>query len=1064
MAAARSLIAACVHNPVLANLLMLCMLVGGLLSARSMVRETYPEFSLDRVEIAIDYPGAGPEEIERTICVQVEQAIQGVSGVRRIDAHAVDNRAQFFVELFDSVKDPAPVVQEIQDRIEQITTFPEEAKRPVVREMVYRTQVILVTVSGDIPRRTLYETAREIHDELLDFKEISLVHLSGVPDSEIRIEISESALQRYDLSLRDVAAVVAKNTMDLPAGSLRTREEEITLRTVGQRYTAQEFEDLVLIARPDGTLVRLGQVASVTDGFSESELGGRFDGTTAAVVHVMKTPEQDASLIAQRVRAYVERKQAELPEALKLSAWADASKEIDDRIDMVVRNGLLGIVLVVISLTLLLDLRVALFVALGIPVAYAGALAVMYFRGETLNMVSLFALIMVTGIVVDDAIVIAERCSTRWDRGEKPVTAVIEGTRDVFLPVFGSAITTMIAFAPLYFVQGVMGKLVAILPVVVIVALTASLVEAFGVLPAHLVHAGGARRDGRSIHARLRRRMDGAMDWFVNRVYRPAYHRALTARGLTVCSGLAVFLLVGGLVASGRTPLTLFPEIDGNMVRAQVRFPEGTASEVTQATVRRIEEAAAALNDDPALKPAAGGNLLLHTYSMLGEVTRLIPVSGGHQAEVTVELMPAEQRHVPGDAIIDRWREGIGPVAGATSLVFSRVQGGPADKPVDIRLLGPDLDRLEQAADELAARLADLDGVYDIEVEPRRGKRELQIALKPAARSLGLTLDDLARQVRSGFYGGEAVRVQRGRDDVTVRVRYPESERASIGDIEQMRVRTPTGDEIPFLEVADLRMVRGYSLISRQQGERRCRVMANVDEHTTNVERIVGLLDAGFLPDLAERYGITYSVRGQHAQMLESIDSLLNGLIMALILIYAVLAGMLRSYAQPIVIMAAVPLGFVGAVVGHWVMGYELTIFSLFGVVALAGVVVNDSLVLLDQVNKFVSQGLPVLEAVRQAGPSRFRAVILTTVTTVAGLLPLLSERSTQAQSLIPMAISLAFGLMAATLLTLVYVPALYLLLNDAKRVVRWLRRGGAFPSAESVEPSYAAAAGSDAA
>jgi multidrug efflux pump subunit AcrB len=1064
MAAARSLIAACVHNPVLANMLTVCMLVGGALCAQRMARETYPEFSLDRVQIDVDYPGAGPEEIERSICIEIEQAIQGVPGIRRIDSHAVDNRAQFFVELLDTVKDPAPVVQDIQDRIEQITTFPEEAKRPVVQEMVYRTQVILVTVSGDIPVRTLYETAREIHDELLDLPGISLVQLSGVPDSEITIEISESALQRYNLSLRDVAAVVAQNTMDLPAGSLRTRDEEITLRTVGQRYTAREFEDLVLIARPDGTLVRLGQVASVSDGFAETERGGRFDGTTAAGVRVLKTPEEDASLIARQVRAYVERKQADLPDTIKLSAWADASKEIDDRINMVVRNGLQGIVLVVICLTLLLDLRVSLFVALGVPVSYAGALAVMYFRGETLNMVTLFALIMLSGIVVDDAIVIAERYTIRRGRGDPPVTAAIEGTRDVFLAVLGSAVTTMIAFAPLYFVRGVMGKLIAILPVVVIVALTASLVEAFGALPSHLVHAGGTRRADRSLHARFRARIDGAMAWFVNRVYRPVYHRALAARGLTVCSGLAIFVLVVGLVTGGRIPFTLFPEIDGNMIRAQVQFPEGTSSQVTLSTVRRMEQAAAALNDDPDLKPAAGGNLLRHTYSMLGEMTRLIAVSGGHQAEVTVELMPAEQRKVPADAVIDRWRERIGPVPGATSLVFSRVQSGPADKPVDIRLLGPDLNRLEQAADELATRLADLNGVRDIEVEPRRGKRELQIALKPAARTLGLTLDDLARQVRSGFYGGEAVRVQRGKDDVTVRVRYPEAERASIGDIEHMHVRTPAGDDIPFLEVADLRMVRGYSLISRQQGERRCRVMANVDEHTANAERIVGLLEAKFLPDLVERYGITYSVRGQHAQMIESIESLVNGFIMALILIWAVLAGMLRSYVQPVVIMAAIPLGFVGAVVGHWLMGYELTLFSLFGVVALAGVVVNDSLVLLDQVNKQVSQGTPVGDAVRQAGPDRFRAVILTTVTTVAGLAPLLSERSTQAQSLIPMAISLAFGLMAATLLTLVYVPALYLVVNDARRVIRWLRRGGAFPSAESVEPQYAVAAGSDSA
>jgi multidrug efflux pump subunit AcrB len=807
-----------------------------------------------------------------------------------------------------------------------------------------------------------------------------------------------------------------------------------------------------VIARPDGTLVRLREVATVTDGFEEGTRWGRFNGQTAAMVAVYKTPEQDTSKIAALVRAYVERKKPTLPSGIQLSVWADSSPEIDARVNMLISDGISGMVLACVMLTLFLNLRLSWYVALGIPVSFAGSFVAMHLLGESLNMISLLGLIMVTGIVVDDSIIICDRVDVRLLNGDSPRKAALEGTADVALPVMGTAMTTTVAFLPLLFVSGVMGKLIVILPIVVIVSLVASQLEAFTVLPAHLLHAGGVHPKVDAVHARVRAFIDRGVGGFLGRLYRPFCRRTTNARGLTLCVTLAVLVVLTGLLLGGRTPLVLFPEMDGNTVRARVRFPEGTSAQTTRAAAEKIEQAVAALNADPELKPASAGPLVRQMFSIVGEHAGYIPVHGSNLAEVMIELMPTEQRGVDCAVVLDHWRRHLGAIPDATSLVFSRVQPGPAEKPLEIRLLGPDLGRLSKAAEELKAKLADFRGVSDVGVDLIPGKREVQIALKPAARTLGLTLDDLARQMRDGFYGGEAVRVQRGRDEVVVRVRYPEAERASLSDIEQMRVHTPRGDEVPFREVADLNMARGYATIEHQDGKRRCRVTADVDPRTANAEQIVAALRASYLPDFAARHGIETLVEGQHAQIVESVTSLLEGFLVALVLNYAILAGLLRSYLQPLIIMSAVPLGFVGALFGHWLLGYDVTLFSLFGMVCLSGIVVNDSLVLVDQVNLAVRAGTPVLDAVRQTGEARFRAVFLTAVSDVVGVMPLVCDRSTQAQSLIPMAISLAFGLVVGTVLTLVVVPSLYLLVNDAKRTARWLRRGGGYPTAEAVE------------
>ena len=1049
----RGLVAGGVRNPVLVNVMMVCILAGGAFSARRMARESYPQFALDHIAIEVAYPGSSAEDVERAICTPIEEVLHGLRGVRMISSSANENFGTVWVGLLGSVKNPGAIVYDIKDRIEQITDFPPEAEKPVVRETFLRAEVINIAISGEVPERTLKAFARKVRDDLSAIPGISQISLSGVRHDEIIIEVSEQALAAYDLSIAEVMDVVARSSLDLPSGIIRTAEEELTLRVTGQRYLASDYENLVVLQRASA-VVHLGDIATVREGFEEAVIRGRFNGQPAAVVQVYKAPEEDATRIAATVRDYVSSQRIDLPDRLRMSVWADGSRDIDSRITMLTRNGLLGIVLVFVTLTLFLRLRVAFWVSVGIPVSFAGALIIMGVAGATLNLVSLFALILVSGIIVDDAIVIADNVYARRRAGEEPVLASINGTVEMALPVLGASITTIAAFVPLLFVVGVMGRFVYILPVVVIAAICASAIEAFGVLPVHLCggHSPGVAVVPREL-GRLRRSADAFVETVITRWYRPACRAAMQERFITVSIAAAILLVVAGVVLSGRTPMVLFPQEDGNILRARVRFPEGTPATVTDAAIRRIEQAALRLNEDPELQPAGDGPIVRQVYSILGEFADFLPVRGNNLCETRIELMPAEERLVRDELIMERWRRHIGELYDATQFRISRHQVGPLDRPIEIRLLGTDLEEMSEASRRIQEKLEEFDGVVNVSDDLIPGKRELRVTLRPSARVLGLTLDDVARQLRLGFFGGEAVRLRRGRDEVIVRVRYPDDERRSVMDLESLRVTTVRGDKIPFLEAADVEWARGYANIMHQGAKRRVRILADVDDRVANAERIVQTLQAGFLDEVVADYSdLSWEFGGDRERMDESMSSLWSGLELALVAIYAILAAMLRSYVQPIVILVAVPFGVIGAVVGHAILGLDLTLLSLFGIVALSGVVVNDSLVLVDVINAGIREGRSVREAVLAAGERRFRAVLLTSITTVAGLAPLLLERSSQAQAIIPMAVSLSFGLMFATVLTLFVVPALYLIVNDARRAAHWLVHGGAYPAPELLE------------
>ncbi len=1049
----RGLIAGGVRNPVLVNLLMVCMLVGGWLSARGMVRESYPEASLDHIAVEVVYPGASALDIEQSICTPIEEALRGVRGVRKISSSANENFGTVWVGLRTGGRDPQLALQEVKDRVDLITDWPAQAEKPAISEVFFRTPVVNVAVFGEASERTLKRTAQEVESDLTAHPEISQVSLSGVREDEIIIEVSEDALLAYNLSISQVMAVVAQSSMDLPAGVIRTANEEVTLRVTGQRYHATDYEDLVVLEQGDAA-VRLGDIATVREGFEEGVVHGRFEGRPAVVVQVFKTPTEDATTIAKIVRDYVASRQAGLPDRLDMAVWADGSREIDSRIGMLIENGAMGIVLVFIILAIFIDVRLSFWVVVGIPTSFAGALLVMGWSGATVNMISLFALIMVSGIIVDDAIVIAEAVHARRRRGEEPALASVNGTLEMALPVLGASVTTIIAFVPLLYVVGVMGRFIHVLPVVVIGAVAASAIEAFVILPTHLNHRtplGAVKREKKPHPARVR--IERTIEHVVTRWYRPVYRLAIEFRMVTLSLTVFALLLVVGLVAGGRTPLVLLPKEDSNRLRVRVRFPEGAPASVAKRTMDIVEAAALSLNDDPDLQTPTGEPLVQQVYSIVGEFADFLPVRGSNLCETRIELMAAEKRKIRDDIIMAKWREAIGPVHDATEFRMTHQQFGPTDRPIEVRLLGFDLDAMADASDRIKEKLSEFEGVTNVSDDLITGKREMRVTLKPSARALGLTLFDVAEQLRNGFYGGEAVRLYRGRDEVKVRVRYPDAERRSVADLESLRIKTVQGREIPFTEVADVHWASGYANIMHQDAKRRVRVLADVDQRLANAEQIMERLEAGFLDDVVADYnGLSWEFGGDRERLNESLTSLSRGYIMAMMAIYAVLASMLRSYVQPFVIVAAVPFGLIGAVAGHAILGLDLTMMSLFGIVALSGVVVNDSLVLLDAINRRVGEGRSVYEAVLAAGELRFRAVVLTSMTTVGGLLPLLLERSSQAQSVIPMATSLSFGIIFATVLTLVVVPALYLLLNDARRVIVWLRFGGNYPSQEAVE------------
>ncbi|MBU4563573.1 MAG: efflux RND transporter permease subunit [Desulfarculus sp.] len=1030
------------QNHVAANLLMIFFLLAGAITALTMKLEVFPETSLDTITISVEYSGASPSEVEEGVIQKIEENIAGLAGIRRIDSKATEGLATIIIEVVKGW-DLQKLLDEVKSEVDRITTLPDEAEKPVIRETTRRTQVLWVALFGDVPEASLKAIAQRMKDDITTLPGVTVAELFGVRDSEIHIEVSEQTLKRYNLTLKSVANAVAQASLDLPGGSVKTEGGEILVRAKGRKYLAKEYREVPVITRTDGSKVTLGQIAQIKEGFQDDqEKFARFNGKPAALIQVYRVADQNALDVASEVKEYVEKIRPELPAGVSADFFADRSKILKSRIDLLLRNMLQGLILVVLVLGLFLSARLSFWVTLGIPISFLAAIWFLPFADVSINMISLFAFIMVLGIVVDDAIVVGEQVFTFREEGMEPMKASIEGTSIIGKPVIFSVLTTVAAFMPLMMATGIMGKIMRNIPVVVIAVLIASLIECLFILPSHLAGAKvKVRKAGeKKLSARLLIR-------FIRGPYFKSLDFCLRWRYATIASGLAVLFIALGLLMGGYIKFTLFPVVEGDLLTANLELPAGAPAEQTIQVVGKLEKAAKKVLDQADQKRPEGSEPLhKYTVSMVGISTGGrshgggTSSSGGNLGTVFVELLEGEKRNMSTKNLVADWRQETGVVPEAESLSFTGEMFSPGN-PIEVHLSAPSEEELVTAADELKARLATYTGVFDIADSFTPGKWEMQLKLKPAARSLGLTLQDLAQQVRYAFYGAEALRIQRNQDEVRVLVRYPEKERSSLSDVSQMRIRTATGDEVPFSQVAEVTMTRGYTSVDRAQRRRVIKVTADVNTDLANASELRGWLEKSVLPELLAKYkGLRYTMEGAGREERESLSDVLQGFVIALFLIYALLAIPFRSFSQPFIVMAAIPFGLVGALAGHFIMGLGTSLLSLFGMVGLTGVVVNDSLVLIDAANRLRDAGMTPGEAIRQAGPMRFRAIILTSLTTFGGLAPIIFERSLQAQFLIPMAVSLGFGVLFATGVTLVLIPCGYLVLDDIHRIIDRIR------------------------
>ena len=1027
------------RNPVAANLLMAILVTGGIMALFTLHQEQFPSMDVRVVNVSVAYLGAAPEEVEEGVCIRIEEALEGTEGIEKLITNAREGSCSVQAMLFDDANQNE-ALNEIKSQVDGINTFPIETEKPTVSKLTITSDVLQLAIYGDADERTLKEIGKELRDELSVIDGISTLSLNYVRPYEISIEVSENALRRYGITLEQVAQVIRNTSLDMPGGTIKTEGGEILLRAKGQAYWGEEFEDIVVVTRNDGTKVMLSELATVRDAFTEGDLRARFNGYPAVVIKVSRVGKEDAISMAADVKDFLSRFEPTLPPGLNISVWNDASEDLKLRLNSLNNMALSGLGLVIVVLALFLKFRLAMWVAAGIPIALLGTVAVFPYADISMSSMTVLAFILVLGILVDDAIVVGERVYAHERMGKSPTQAAIDGTWEVSVPVIFGVLTTMAAFLPLVLLSGRMAGFFGVIGWVVIIALVLSIIESQLILPAHLAHRNHAE-PSRGLSKKWNN-FQGKLAAWLERVaehhYQPLLNKAINNRYTTGAIGLGVLIMAIALIASGRVIFTFFPSIEGDRVYATLEMPEGISVEATARAAAVIamagEELAAQLDTELGID-----GVVSNQFSSIGASadrssgpSQWSGAGRSHFAEVALELIPIKERgNISAKEVANRWRERVGNLPDAVKLSFSADSFSAGDA-INYELSARDVDVIRAAATDLRAELGRYTGVYDITDSFRAGKQEIKLALLPEARSLGLTLADLASQVRSAFYGKEAQRIQRGQDDVRVMVRFPESERASIGNLEDMYIRTPQGTEVPFYSVARFELGRGYSSIKRVDGRRVINVTAEVDRSKVSPEEVGASITAEILPTLRAKYpSLDIGLSGEQEERTKAFNGLFQAAILALFVIYTLLAVPLRSYLQPLVIMSVIPFGAVGAILGHFIMGYQLMFFSALGIVALSGVVVNASLVLVDYINRRRREGMALQEALLTAGVVRFRPIILTSVTTFVGLIPLMSSATPATRFFIPMGISLAFGVLFATFITLLMVPALYRIVED---------------------------------
>jgi len=1010
-------------HSVSANLLMLILLIGGFVLSGNIKKEVFPDFELDLVTIGVAYPGAGPEEVEQGIILAIEEAIQGIEGIKEFTATAQEGFARIGIEIEEG-EDVRQIAKEIEDEVNRISSFPEDAEEVHVTVAKRKRYVIALALFGNQPERVLREMADTIRDRLLRDPEISQVDLEGVRDYEISIEIPQTHLQAYHLTLDAVVKRLRRAAVELPGGAIKTVGGDVLVRVKERRDFAHEFATIPIITTPDGTQVRLEDIANISEGFEDTDRFATFNGQPAVMIRVYRVGDQTPISVSDAVL----RKMAEikhiLPTGLSIQPRNDRSKVYRQRLDLMLRNGYIGLGLVFILLAIFLEARLAFWVSLGIPISFLGSLLILPAVGVSINMVSMFAFIVTLGIVVDDAIIVGENIYFQRQQGLNWFQAAIKGAHRMAMPVTFAIITNMVAFMPLFFVPGFMGKVFKHIPIVVICVFAVSLVESLFILPAHLGHQ---KEDGNgggilSRLASLQRQFSRFFIRMVNTLYGPFLKWVLRWRYVTVSIGIAVLLVTIGYVKSGRMGFVLFPRIESDYAKVTAQTPFGTATEKTMAVQKQLVTAVQEI-----IEQNGGDQLSEGIYAF----------TDGNRVQVYANLTPPEKRPISTAQLTKLWRQQVNKnLPGLETIKFESDAGGPGrGASIAVELSHRNIPVLERASNEMAGALSQYPNVIDIDSGFSPGKQQIDFKIKPEGRSLGLESSDVARQIRHAYYGAEVLRQQRGRNEVRVIVRRPKSERISEYDLEEMTLRTPTGKDVALREVANLTRGRAYTSITRRDGRRVVTVTA--DSRPRKIAgQVMANIKADILPALQQKYpGLTFSFEGRQADRRESMQALKKGMLMALLIIYAILAIPFNSFLQPMIIMCSIPFGIVGAIIGHLLMGYSLSVISMFGVVALSGVVVNDSLVLIEFANRRHLSGIPVAAAIHQAALHRFRPILLTTLTTFGGLSPIIFETSRQARFLIPMAISLGYGILFATLITLILVPSLYLILDDIKKL-----------------------------
>jgi hydrophobic/amphiphilic exporter-1 (mainly G- bacteria), HAE1 family len=1011
------------RHPTAANLLMLLLMILGLMALPKLQRETFPDFAAKELEIRIPYPGASSADVEESICQRVEDALDIVNEVSEVRCVAQENLATSVVEMSEG-GNITRFMDDVKTEIEAIDNFPENVELPIIKELGRTAKVVSVAITGPMSDSDLKIYAEQIKSRMQQLNEIKQVNVLGFSEHQLRIEMSQQMLQKYQLSMADISRYVSNQSIDLPAGSLKTREQELLIRFTDLRRTISELQDLLVVSSVSGAEIRLGDIAKISDRFELDEEKIFFNGQRAAILEIIKTKQQDTLVVMNSVSAFVKKEQASAAPGVKFNLTEDRSSIVKDRLSLLTKNGLQGLVLVFLVMWLFFPGRFAFWVAMGLPVSFLGALFLMQLLGLTINMITMVALLIAIGLLMDDAIVIAENIASHLRHGKSALDAAIDGTKQVSPGVLSSFLTTVSVFTPLAFLSGNMGQVLQFIPMVLILVLAVSLIEAFAILPHHLA---AALKDHNSNSNRLRKAFENHLHWVREKILGKAIHFAINNSYFFIGMVVALFILSIAMPMSGKIKFKPFPDIEGDVIEARLLLPQGTPLWRTEAIIKQINDGLTKVDKYFSPLQQSVDKKIIKNIKIRYNNNMDFKESGSHLATIIVDLITAEQRTGSLDEIIAMWRNEVGIIADVQSLTFKEPVIGPGGQPLEIRLYGAQLEQLKQASMELQNWLSHYRGVIDLSDNLRSGKIEIRLSLRSGTLSLGIDASTIASQLRSAFYGSTAQEVQIGKESYEIDVRLADKDKSTYADLANFRINTKDGEQIPLKALVDIEQGRGFSRIERVNGSRSVTVIGDIDTRYANSREIINHTSKEFLPVLLKKYPtIRAGIEGESKDSSKTSESMLRGFGLGLIGIFILLSFQFKSYIEPIVVMAIIPLALIGVIWGHMLMGLNLSMPGIIGFASLAGIVVNDSIILVEFIKLKLREGLTIDEAAISASKSRFRAVLITSVTTIAGLIPLLLEKSMQAQILIPLATSIIFGLLVTTFLVLLVVPALY--------------------------------------